>query len=115
MENKQFVRNQDSTARDHLANERTYLAWVRTSLGFVGLGLFISKLIEAGRLLTEVAGFCLVLYGAAGLVYAIVRYERVAHLLLRGEFRVAKRGPFVLGVAGLLVAVGAFVLVLASA
>ncbi|ORY31187.1 hypothetical protein BCR33DRAFT_724113 [Rhizoclosmatium globosum] len=31
--------NTGSTARDHLANERTFLAWSRTGLGFVGLGI----------------------------------------------------------------------------
>ncbi len=41
--------------RDHLANERTFLAWVRTSLGLLGLGfvlarmgLFIRQVAEAG-------------------------------------------------------------------
>lgn len=33
-----------SRVRDHLANERTYLAWVRTSLGLVGIGLLIARL-----------------------------------------------------------------------
>lgn len=37
-----LVRNSGSTARDHLANERTFLAWARTGLGFLtaGTGLF---------------------------------------------------------------------------
>ncbi len=30
--------------RDHLANERTLLAWVRTSLAFMGFGIAIAKL-----------------------------------------------------------------------
>jgi putative membrane protein len=44
-----------SRVRDHLANERTFLAWVRTSLGLIGLGfvfarmgLFLRQLAEAG-------------------------------------------------------------------
>ena len=32
------VENSGSTARDHLANERTFLAWARTGLGFLGAG-----------------------------------------------------------------------------
>mmetsp|Transcript_18060 Transcript_18060/g.45736 ORF Transcript_18060/g.45736 Transcript_18060/m.45736 type:complete len:136 (-) Transcript_18060:808-1215(-) len=32
------VPNLGSTARDHLANERTFLAWARTGLGFLGSG-----------------------------------------------------------------------------
>jgi putative membrane protein len=30
--------------RDHLANERTYLAWVRTSLGLIGLGFVLARM-----------------------------------------------------------------------
>jgi len=38
------VPNEGSAARDHLANERTFLAWLRTALGLVGLGLLVEKL-----------------------------------------------------------------------
>ncbi|MFN3651725.1 MAG: YidH family protein [Armatimonadota bacterium] len=31
-------------ARDHLANERTYLAWMRTGIGMMGLGVVIVRL-----------------------------------------------------------------------
>ena len=33
------VPNKESTARDHLANERTFLAWSRTALAFLAAGL----------------------------------------------------------------------------
>lgn len=35
--------NTGSTARDHLASERTFLAWIRTGLGFVALGIAIER------------------------------------------------------------------------
>ena len=28
---------------DHLANERTFLAWIRTSIAFIGFGFVIVK------------------------------------------------------------------------
>jgi uncharacterized membrane protein YidH (DUF202 family) len=31
-----ILTNEGSTARDHLANERTYLAWMRTGLALIG-------------------------------------------------------------------------------
>ena len=34
-----IVANKSSEARDHLANERTFLAWARTGMAFVGLGV----------------------------------------------------------------------------
>ncbi|PCH33061.1 hypothetical protein WOLCODRAFT_134874 [Wolfiporia cocos MD-104 SS10] len=35
--------NTGSTARDHLANERTFLAWTRTALGLVALGIGVER------------------------------------------------------------------------
>jgi putative membrane protein len=34
----------DSVARDHLANERTFLAWIRTGFTVCALGIVISRL-----------------------------------------------------------------------
>ena len=31
-------------ARDHLANERTFLAWVRTALGLIGVGFVLARM-----------------------------------------------------------------------
>jgi putative membrane protein len=33
-----------SRVRDHLANERTFLAWVRTALGLIGLGFVVARM-----------------------------------------------------------------------
>ncbi len=30
--------------RDHLANERTFLAWVRTALGLIGMGFVLARM-----------------------------------------------------------------------
>lgn len=37
------VENTGSMARDHLANERTWLAWTRTALAFAALGLGLDR------------------------------------------------------------------------
>jgi putative membrane protein len=39
--------------RDHLANERTFLAWIRTSIALVALGFVVAKF---GILLREIGG-----------------------------------------------------------
>lgn len=36
--------NDDGRVRDHLANERTYLAWMRTGIATMGFGIVIAKL-----------------------------------------------------------------------
>lgn len=41
--------NTSSTARDHLANERTYLAWLRTSLGFTTVGIAIIQIFDTNN------------------------------------------------------------------
>ncbi|EGG10410.1 uncharacterized protein MELLADRAFT_103343 [Melampsora larici-populina 98AG31] len=41
-----LLQNTSSTARDHLANERTYLAWMRTSLGFTTVGIAITQIFK---------------------------------------------------------------------
>lgn len=105
------LENQGSTARDHLANERTFLAWVRTALGVIGLGIVLEKIVGGGAL-TTFAGGGLVVYGTGILAYALLRYRSVTQRLQGGQFPVAQSGPLVVGLVGLVVAVGAIVLVL---
>jgi putative membrane protein len=105
------VPNTTSEARDHLANERTFNAWIRTALGVVALGVAVPKLVdhEQGAIL---AGAGLVLVGGVCLVYASYRYVRVSRMLLAGEFPVARRGPVVVGAAALIMALAALLFVL---
>jgi putative membrane protein len=104
--------NTGSLARDHLANERTFLAWVRTALGIIGLGVLLAKLVETEGLLAEIAGLAMVGMGGAALLYAVVRYERVRELLDSGRFRAASTGPLLLAAIALVVAVAGVVFVL---
>ncbi|KAI5920083.1 hypothetical protein F4810DRAFT_684666 [Camillea tinctor] len=46
------LENKGSVARDHLALERTFLAWLRTSLAFASIGIAITQLF---RLNTSIA------------------------------------------------------------
>jgi putative membrane protein len=105
------LENQGSTARDHLANERTFLAWVRTGLGIAGLGVALEKLgAEASG--PPWTGLVLVGFGVAMLVYAMVRFERVKDELLEGRFPVARRGPLLIGALALMLSAIAFALLL---
>jgi putative membrane protein len=104
--------NVGSLARDHLANERTFLAWVRTSLAVIGLGVLLGKLIQTEGLSAEIIGLAMVAFGAAMLAYSVVRFERVASLLNVQQFAAARWGPLLLAGLGMAVAVGAAVLLL---
>jgi putative membrane protein len=107
------VKNEDSTARDHLANERTFLAWVRTALGLVGLGVLLERLgAGSDQRIAMAAGIGFISFGGLTLIYSVSRYLWVAKNLERGMFPVAMRGPVVITLGALLVAGGALVYVL---
>ena len=105
--------NTGSLARDHLANERTFLAWVRTALAVIGLGVLLGKLVETEGILAEVIGLAMVAFGAAMLVYSVLRFERITNLLSANRFIAARLGPLVLAALGLVVALGSVILLLA--
>lgn len=104
--------NTGSEARDHLANERTFLAWVRTALAVIGLGVLLGKLVETEGLAAEIIGLAMVGFGAAMLVYSVARFERVTSRLVEGKFPVARLGPLFLAALGIAVAIGAVILLL---
>src|SRR5262249_46362052 len=88
-------------ARDHLANERTYLAWLRTATNVMILGLPVATLIHAGPR-ADVAGGILTAVGFVVLVYGTLHTRRITHDLRAGRFEADYGGP--LFVAGLVTA-----------
>ena len=75
-------------ASEHLDNERTFLAWVRTNIALIGLGFIIARIsptlsaagaTNASRILarTTLVGIVLVVFGALVTVLAAVRYDQV--------------------------------------
>ena len=105
---------------DHLANERTFLAWVRTAITIMAFGFVIARF---GRLiryssglgaasssssppasLADGVGVFLVLAGTAILAVSLLRYVRTRADLLAGRFESRIRVEWAL--TGLLIAVG---------
>ena len=106
------VENAGSLARDQLANERTFLAWVRTGLGFVGVGVVLNKLVDTRGAEAVSLALLFMTAGIVQLVYGLVRYRRVARLLTEGQYAPAQRGPFALVMFCIALAVGAAVMTL---
>ena len=63
--------------RFSLANERTFLAWGRTSLTTIGTGLLIVKLLEDKGTLALVLGAGLIALGMLAGIGAYISYRRI--------------------------------------
>jgi putative membrane protein len=73
-----------TATRDHLANERTYLAWVRTAATFVGLGFAVDRLLVEDPVGTAL-GVVLMLAGGGMMVPALASYRRTERAIATGQ------------------------------
>lgn len=90
-------------ARDHLANERTYLSWLRTSLGVLALAVAVARFGgNTPRDTAAVAG--LAVLGLLILGVGTQRYYQVSVDLERDRFTLSRRGPLVVAVVVVVVA-----------
>jgi putative membrane protein len=89
-------------ARDHLANERTFLAWVRTSVAIVVFGFAIGRFAIALRQLagfqgvpSKTTGFSVwmgmssILAGVIMVIAGLARYRKTRAQLDQGKFEPA--------------------------
>jgi len=97
-----------------LANERTFLAWARTALGFIAAGVALHALDSGEQeALRGIASMAAVIGGAALAVAAWMRWLAVERSLRRGR---PLPFPFLgIGLLGLVVALTVLALVLAVA
>ncbi|CAE7032775.1 hypothetical protein CFE70_004690 [Pyrenophora teres f. teres 0-1] len=117
--------NKGSVARDHLALERTFLAWLRTSLSFASIGIAITQLFRLNtslanspssghssassaqaklRHLGKPLGATFIGISIVMLLIGFHRYFEAQHYVIRGKFP-ASRGSIMLvsGIAGALI------------
>ena len=87
---------------DHLANERTFLAWIRTSVGIMAFGFVVVKFTLFIRQLslilqkpistpvhgyTSVVGIFLVAFGAIIALLSFFRYRVIDKQLVNSSYR----------------------------
>jgi putative membrane protein len=96
--------------RFSLANERTFLAWVRTGLALVAGGLAVAQFLPPLPIahLREAMAIGLLLLGGAVAVRAVDHWARTERAIRLGEELPASRFPAVLA---LVVGAGALLLV----
>ncbi|RYB07179.1 YidH family protein [Lichenibacterium ramalinae] len=109
--------------REHAANERTFLAWVRTAIAIMAFGFLVEKFdlflaiadkslagrvpSRAGQLAADAAGLLLIVLGAAVMVLAAVRFRKTARAIESPETLAGGDGTRLdLVLAGLLTLVG---------
>jgi putative membrane protein len=105
---------------EHLANERTHLAWLRTSIALVSFGVTLNRfslyLTQQNKTpasssrwaLADVAhvGISMVVLGLVLLLYAAFRYEQVGREIERQTYHPHRRAILVITIAIILLAGG---------
>jgi putative membrane protein len=98
--------------REHQANERTFLAWLRTSIALISFGFAIARfclfLSQLGIAITrqtsltnpifnsENLGLSMVIFGIALIALAAWRYSQVFWQIERGDYQPSRTTVFVM-------------------
>lgn len=86
--------------REHQANERTFLAWLRTSISLIGFGLAIARFglflrqsqtttdnLASNQINSEILGMSLIIAGLIIVGLAVFRYNRVYQQIEQRNYR----------------------------
>lgn len=114
----------DTKLREHLANERTFLAWVRTSVALIGLGflivkfalflkelslLFQTQTIPFSEGFSAVIGVVIVAFGVVLPPFAFYQYKKVEKQINRQSY---KSSSLLTGMLTLAILAGGILLIL---
>jgi putative membrane protein len=107
---------------DHAANERTFLAWIRTAIAVMAFGFLIERfdlflaairaeakshpIGDPGHRFASTAGLIFILLGVAMIAIAAVRYFRIARDIDRNETVSSSGSVYDLVLAALLLLLG---------
>jgi putative membrane protein len=96
------VPDESTRAREHLANERTLLAWIRTAIALIGLGFVVARFglflrqmaiinpaageSSTSTLASALIGVALVATGVLAAVLGTIRFFRVRTQIDSGRF-----------------------------
>ena len=116
--------NEGTALRDHLANERTFLAWIRTSIGIMAFGFVVEKfslfIKEMAAILgkthidntplflhgaSSVFGIALVALGAVIALLAFIKYTMICHQIEDQTFKPAMKLNILLTLSILLIGI----------
>ena len=97
--------------REHLANERTLLAWVRTGVSLISFGLVVERIgAQIGPVGSSgLFGIALAILGSLALVMGTVQFLRSRREITTNNF-VPAVAAYMVVVAGALALAGAFII-----
>lgn len=98
-----------------MANERTFLAWIRSSLSLLAAGVAVVQLVPAFPLpgLRTITAGLLVLLAVLAAGAGALRWQRVEQAMRRGEPLPPQRVPWVLAIGLVVLALIGLALVIA--
>ncbi|AWB46960.1 hypothetical protein DCC85_13990 [Paenibacillus sp. CAA11] len=79
--------------QQHLANERTFLAWLRTSIAVVGVGFLAAGLVfnssreAVAHIFSAIAGISALIFGIAMMIAATIEYRIKRNQINTQSFR----------------------------
>ncbi|MDN4523329.1 YidH family protein [Fictibacillus fluitans] len=97
--------------QQHLANERTYLAWVRTSITIIGVGFLITNLhfsmVSENRLfedwLAQFIGLASIFIGIIALVMSTITFFTKGKSINEQKFRFPRKSILTISIVLLLI------------
>lgn len=106
---KEIVNSQTVDSKyiqQHLANERTYLAWLRTSIAIIGIGFLVTNLhynmkeslSEAGDIVAGIIGIASVALGIIAIIMSTMVYLRKIKCINNQTFISSKRSIIALSI-----------------
>lgn len=110
-------------AQTYLSNERTILAWMRTSASLVTLGIAVARLLPALAttpvpgwidVLSVISGLIFVFVGVLLMIFGIQRYWVTYQYLINGKFAVLRTSE-IWGISILIILVSALAAILIAA
>ncbi|KAG0675003.1 hypothetical protein C6P40_001960 [Pichia californica] len=116
-----LLENTGSVARDHLASERTFLAWLRTSLSLASVGVGVTQLLKLssdnGEMkfllrMSKGLGLCFILVAAMTLMIGTSRYFVIQRLLTIDEFPASRLGVGLVLASVMVLCIAVFVIVM---
>lgn len=101
----------ETEVREHLANERTLLSWVRTGVALISIGLVVERtgaLAGGSAGASEAFGLALAFLGCLTLVIGTAHFLRTRREIASGDFTPSGAAYLVI-VSGSLAFAGAFI------